>query len=430
KENNPEIKEEDLNWLGLNWDEGPYFQTQRLEFYKKYAQILLEKELAYPCWCSPSELAMKRECQQKSAQALIYSGKCRNLSKEEQKKLKSIKKNQVLRFKIPPGETKVNDLIRGKVVFENNLIDDFIILKSDGIPVYNFAAVVDDHLMKITHIIRGEEHLSNTPRQILLYRALDFPLPYFAHIPIILNPDRSKLSKRHGAVNLRDFKKRGFLQEALFNFLALLGWAPKDNKEFLTSQELIEEFSLVNVSKHPAIFNEEKLKWMNAQYIKRLSNQDLTHLSLPFFKENNPEIKEEDLIPLIPLYKERIKTLADFPKEAEYFFKEDFPPDKEAQDKYLSAPYLKEVLDSLILKLESLEEFNQENIESLIRERALFFNLKAGNLIHPLRVILTGKSVSPGLFLLMEKMGKEKVISRAKKFLNLVLNNHLAKDNK
>ncbi len=264
---------DNLRWLGLDWDEGPerggryspYLQSQRLHIYEKYAHVLLEQGEAYLCYCTPQELEDHRRRLKKEGESLRYIGKCWDLSSEERKRLEDEGRKPALRFKVPPGTTWVDDLLRSRVSFENRLIGDFIILKSDGTPAYNFACVIDDSLMKITHVIRGDEHLSNTPRQVLLYRALGFPLPHFAHIPLILGKDSSKLSKRHGATSVSHYREQGYLPWTMVNYLALLGWSTADSQQFFDRDELIQKFTLERVGKSAAILDPMKLEWMNGE---------------------------------------------------------------------------------------------------------------------------------------------------------------------
>lgn len=415
----------ELRWLGLDWDEGPFFQMQRLRLYKEYADKLLNEGKAYWCYCTPEELKSEREKPKEATpptagRSFIYSGRCRDLSESQKNKFEKDGRLKTVRFKAPGGVTKIMDLIKGDVLFDNSLFDDFIILKSDGIPVYNFAAVIDDYTMDITHIIRGEEHLSNTPRQIMLYNALGFKIPAFAHIPIILNKKKEKLSKREGGSELKDFIHEGFLPQAVFNFLALLGWSPKEDIEILSREKLIEEFSLEGISKSPSVFDPDKLLWMNSQYIKKLSNEELCRKSLHFFisagliSEGIHEKERKYLEKVSGLFRERIKKLCELPEKAGYFFKDDFEFNPSSYQKFLHDEENRKLLGELALKLDKLEEFTLENIEKVIRAMAEEKNIKAAKLIHPARVAVCGKEESPSLFEMMEILGKEKTIKRLK----------------
>ncbi|MFY9204018.1 MAG: glutamate--tRNA ligase, partial [Limnochordia bacterium] len=279
-----------MAYLGLDWDEGPekggdygpYFQSQRLELYKEYAEKLLSMGRAYECYCTPEELDQIRQEAAAQGRDPKYDGRCRNLTDTQRREFVRQGRKPVIRFKADfEGTTLVDDLIRGQVIFDNNQLDDFVIIKSDGMPTYNFAVVIDDALMRITHVIRGEDHLSNTPKQIQIYQALGFAVPQFAHIPMILGPDRTRLSKRHGATSVGQFQEEGYLAEAMVNYLALLGWAYDDSQTIFSKTELIEKFSLSKVSKNPAVFDLAKLQWMNGVYIRELSLDELYQRTLP-----------------------------------------------------------------------------------------------------------------------------------------------------
>lgn len=416
----------DLRWIGLNWDEGPevggplgpYRQMERLDIYREYAKKLLLAGRAYPCYCTPLELAAEREEAQKAGRPSGYGGRCRELSSAERARREAEGRKPALRFRVLPGKTVIDDVIRGPVEFDNALIEDFIIMKSDGIPVYNFAATVDDSLMKITHILRGEEHLSNTPRQVMVYETLGFEKPCFAHMTIILNEDRSKLSKREGATHLADFRDRGFLPEALVNFLALLGWAPEADREIVSLADIVREFNLPDVSAHSAIFNEQKLDWLNSQYIKALSPADLARLSLPFFQKENllPETPSPAALArlekLSKIYSERLRTLAQFPRDAAWAFRESIEYDPEAHAKYLKKDSVPEALLGLAERLGGVDPFEEGPIEEALRRLAGEMGISAAKLIHPSRVAITGCSVSPGIFEVMAILGKEGTLRR------------------
>jgi len=409
---------EDLPWLGLDWDDGPYFQMERLEIYRRHAQTLLEKNLAYPCFCTAQELEATREKAAEEKRAPAYPGTCADCSPSEAQKLMAEGRPYTLRFRVPKGETLIDDAIRGEVRFDNSLLDDFIIVKSDGIPVYNFAAVVDDYLMEITHVIRGEEHLSNTPRQVLIYQGLGQTPPKFVHIPIILDEQKRKLSKRRGGVELPDFIKRGFLPEAVFNFLALLGWAPGDNREVMTREELIAAFSLEKVSRHPAVFDEQKLLWMNALYIKELGAAKLAQRALPFYQRAGFNPPEDFLEKVCGLYLERVRTLEELVESTDFFFTEVKTYDEKAAAKHAEKPEIFSQLSTLAQKLEQLTPFTAPEIESTVRETAEAMGISAGKLIHPSRLALTGRGVSAGLFEIIELLGQEKTAQRLKELKN------------
>lgn len=417
-----------LRWLGLDWDEGPskggnlgpYYQMERLEIYKNYAGELLKKKKAYFCYCSPEELAERKKEALRKGKPPGYDGRCRNLSSEER-----AGKERAIRFKASDeGVTEVEDLIRGKVKFENVLLDDFVIVKSSGIPTFIFANVVDDHLMKITHVIRGDEHLSNTPRQVLLYQALGFSLPSFGHLSMIMGSDRKKLSKRTGATSLDWYRQRGYLPQALVNYLALLGWGTSESQELFSSvEEIIRKFSLKAVSKNPAIFDIQKLDWMNGQYIKRLEVEELTRLVEPYLKEKNLLRGDEDeewLKKVMALEQERLKTLSQITEYADFFFLSEITYDEKAVRKVLRKEGVPRILIEYRNRLKDLEPFTVETVESVARKIIADLGIKGGNLIHPTRVALTGRTVGPGLFELMALLGREVTIERLDKVINML----------
>lgn len=425
----------DLKWLGLDWDEGPqcegahapYFQRERAHLYTEYANKLLDNGNAYWCYCTLEELSKMKEESAAQKRPPMYDGRCRYLSKEKILSYDKEGRGKTVRFKVPEGVTVVNDLIRGEVRFDNKQVDDFVILKSDGQALYNFACVVDDALMKITHVLRGEEHLSNTPKQIIMYNGLAFKPPSFGHLSIILDEQRKKLSKREGATFLSDFRERGYFPEALINFLALLGWAPsKDDKELFTISELIKEFSIEGVSKSPAIFNEKKLEWMNSQYIKSFSKEKLLDELFLFLKKRgfvDGRVFEEKqrgwLLEVVELCKERIHTLSEFLSMAAPIFGAPVTINDPDALTILSSPYIFQSFTEIVLVVEQ-PDFNMSNFEEVVRRIAANLNLKAGDVIQPLRVAFTGKRVSPGLFEMAKLMGKELVVRRIKNTLSLI----------
>ncbi len=413
---------ESLKWLGLDWDEGPYFQSRRVEIYRRYAERLLKEGKAYCCYCTPEELKERREQAIREGRAWKYDRKCLYLSEEEKRKLEKEGRPRAIRFLVPPGKTEFNDLVHGKIEKNHEDIEDFVILKSDGMPTYNFAVVVDDHEMGITHVIRGDDHISNTPKQILIYRALGWEPPLFGHLPLILGEDRSKLSKRHGAVAVLQYKEDGFLPDALVNYLALLGWSPGDNREILSREELIELFSIERVSDRNAIFDRRKLLWMNGEYIKMKSEDELFNGVWEFLKkeelvkDEEKEEKRDYILGFIKLMKERCKTLKDFATLGYYFFRDDFELDPEGIRKHFY-PGLKERMEKLLERFEKTEPFTVENIEQALRGLAEELGIKAKELIHPVRLICSGMTFGPGLFELLAHLGKERVIRRIKKRL-------------
>ena len=429
-----------LRWLGLDWDEGPgrggdfgpYCQMERLEIYKKYAHELLKEKKAYFCYCSPQELAERKKETLRKGKPPGYNGKCLNLSLDERTEKERARREKIIRFRTPDeGTTDIEDLIRGKVQFENALLDDFVIMKSSGIPTFIFANVVDDYLMRITHVIRGDEHLSNTPRQVLLYEALDFPRPFFAHLSMILGSDRKKLSKRTGAVSLDWYRQKGYLPQALFNYLSLLGWGTFESQElFSSAEEIIGKFSLPAISKNPAIFDIQKLDWMNGQYIKRLKVGELTRLLKPYLKENNLLREDEDeewLRKIVALEQERLKTLSQITEYADFFFLSQLTYDEKAVEKVLRKEGASRILREYRNGLKDLQPFTVETVESVARKIIAGLRIKGGALIHPTRVALTGRTVGPGLFELMALLGREVTIKRLDKVLDIVITRGVSK---
>ena len=406
---------EGLKWLGLHWDEEPIFQSSRIEIYNRYAQELIQKGRAYYCYCSPERLEEERKRAAKERRAFRYDGRCRNLTEAEKERLEREGVPKVVRFRVPEGVTSFDDHVHGRVEFQNSEIDDFVILRSDGFPTYHLAVVVDDKLMGITHVIRGDDHLSNTPKQILLYRAFGWDPPEFAHVPLILGPDKSRLSKRHGATAISEYAETGILPEAMVNYLALLGWSPGEDREIMSLEELIQRFDLKGISPRNAIFDERKLEWMNSQYINSLSDEELTERVLPFLRKAKLVDETYDrayLIKVIGLLKSRMKRLTDFVQFGRYFFLDPEEFEQKGVEKYWRRDGVADHLRALSSELSELEEFNVKNIEEKTRGLADRLGVKAGDLIHPTRLALTGFTVGPGLFEVMEVLGKEVVLRR------------------
>ena len=410
-----------LKWLGLNWDEGPdvegdygpYRQSERGEIYKKYLQKLLDENKAYYCFCSKEELEADRQAMLSQGIAPKYSGKCRHLFKEESEKRLARWEEGVIRFKVPEHEVEFVDLIRGKIKFNSALIGDLVIAKNLDAPLFNFAGIIDDCEMKISHVIRGEDHLPNTPKQILMAEALGFEPPKYAHLPLILAPDRSKLSKRYMETSLIDYEKQGYLVESIFNFLALLGWrsAKNPDKEFFSIEELITEFEIKKIQKAGAIFNIEKLEWLNAQYIKQTDSIHLAEKLKNFIPKNWFENKNI-LIKAVHAEKERMKKLADFKELADFFFE---LPDYDASLLNWRETATEETSKNLNLLKEEIEKIpeNKYNLEDLeISIMPLAEKYGRGELLWPLRAALSGKEASPGPFEIMEILGKEETLKR------------------
>ncbi len=403
-----------MTWLGLDWDEGPYYQSKRIQLYKDHVDKLLEKGLAYKCYCSPEELETKRQKAYKEGGKPKYDGRCRERTDQPEGQ------DFAVRFKSrSEGTTVVRDLLRGNVVFENAELDDLIILRRDKMPTYNLTVVVDDATMDITHVIRGDDHLNNTPRQALLYEAFGYDLPVFAHIPMILGADKSRLSKRHGATSITAYKEMGYLPEAMVNYLARLGWSHKD-QEIFTAEELIDKFSFDNVGKAAGVFNPEKLLWVNTTHLKEKTGEDLAALLIPFFELMGYKIEpDEKLSKMAETLKERVKTLKEMAEQAEFYIKEDVDYDEKAANKFLTGDNV-DLFKVLISRLEETEPYTQDRIHKVFEELMTRMELKLGKMAQPVRVAITGGTVSPGIFETLEAMGKEKTVSRLKKALEFI----------
>jgi glutamyl-tRNA synthetase len=397
-----------LEWLDLSWDEGPYFQTKRLGVYRDYAEKLVRSGHAYWCECSPEELELQRSAAIAEGRKPKYEGTCRS-------KGLGPGPNRVLRFRSPDsGTTVLSDIIKGPIAFDNSELDDLVILKSDGIAAYNFAVVVDDITMGITHVIRGDDHVNNTPRQILIYRALGAKLPVFGHVPMIHGEDRSPLSKRHGATSVMEYKKMGFLPEALVNCLVRLGWSHGD-QEIFSRSELIEKFSLENVGKSPSIFTMEKLLWLNAHYIKEKRPEDLVGLLRPFLAQRSyPDKPDAYIAEVIHTLQPRSHTLVEMADAARFYFADKIQFDPDAAGQFLTAE-MREVFDLLFSELSKLEAFDEGPLESVFRKIAEDLGWKLGKVAQPVRVALTGTTKSPGLFEIMQILGKQTVLKRLRR---------------
>ncbi len=416
-----------LKWLGLNWDEGPgvggdygpYFQSQRLSLYREAAERLIRQGDAYCCYCSSQRLKEMREEQARRKQPPGYDRRCRDLSEAERAQKETEGITPVVRFKTPlEGRTRFNDLIWGEVVFEHGTIDDLVLLKSDGYPTYHLANVVDDHLMEISHVLRAEEWLSSTPRHLLMYQALGFEPPQFAHLPMILGADRAKLSKRHGSVSITEYREQGYLPETMVNFLALLGWSLDDKAEIFSLAELVANFSLERVSRTGAIFNRDKLNWMNGAYIRSLSLDDFTRRTLPFLENGLPAgvrrpLSIDYIGQVMPLIQERARTLAEVPELTAFFFTDelDYEPGLlivKKMDRESSV----QALEAVRQRLSPLQAFDTVSLEAVLRPLAAELELKTGQLFGTLRVAVTGRTVAPPLFETMSVLGKERSLER------------------
>ncbi len=409
---------EGLKWLGLDWDEGPFRQTERFDLYRGYVNRLLDEGRAYHCYCLPEELEERRKKAIAEGRPLKYDRRCLNLKKPPH----DVK--PAVRFKMPQeGQTIVDDLVRGKVVFDNEQLDDLIILRSDGTPTYNLTVVVDDVDMKVTHVIRGDDHLNNTPKQIHIYKAFDYEPPVFAHLPMILGPDRTRLSKRHGATSVLAYHEMGYLPNALVNYLVRLGWSYGD-QEIFTQQELIKLFSFKNVGKAAAVFNPEKLLWLNSQHMMNTPSEELVGLVMPFLIREKiinegQSLDRKWLSRAINTLKERSKTLVELANSLRYYIVEDIQYDERARVKFLT----KEISDALIElrgALSALSPFSASEIEKVFRSMVKRRGLKLASLAQPVRVAVTGGTASPGIFEVLEILGKEKTLRRLEKAIAVI----------
>lgn len=416
-----------LKQVGLEYDEGPevggengpYFQSQRTNIYKKYTDELLKKDAAYYCFCTPEELEKQREEQRAQGLDTRYNGHCRNLGKEEIEANLKAGKPFVIRLKVPrEGEIVFYDIVRERVVFPWSQIDDQVIMKSDGYPTYHLANVVDDHLMGITHVIRGEEWLPSTPKHIFMYRVFGWKTPKWVHLPLILNPDKTKLSKRQGDVATEDFLKKGYLPEALLNFIALLGWHGKGDRELYTIDELVNEFSLKRLSKSGAVFDLEKLKWMNNHYLKTLELGYIAIKAKPYFLAAGMEISDQEKFEqIVDFARERVNTLAEMPVAALPFFKK---PEFRTEDKeMLSTEISHNIFNFWQKKLKDLESLDDDIINGVISQTSEELGVKGKNLYFPLRLVLFGSVHGPEIPLIVRILGKEEVLKRLQAGLSI-----------
>ncbi len=419
----------DLRWLGLDWDEGPevggehwpYRQTGRVNLYRRAAEELLKKGAAYRCFCLPEELAERREAAVREGRSPMYDRRCRSIPAEESLEMARDGRPFALRFAVPEGETVVRDLIRGEIRFRNREIEDFVLLRNDGSPTYNLAVVVDDLDMRITHVVRGDDHLSNTPKQILLYRALGAEEPAFAHLPMIVGRDGKPLSKRHGDVAVGSFQERGFLPEAMVNFLALLGWSLDDSTTLMDREKIIAGFSLERVSSKPAVWDDEKLLWMNSQYVMAMEDENLARALMPFLvraglvEEDDPEALER-MRRIAPLVRERIKVLADALPLVAFFFRE-VEVEEDARE-LLKGEENRSILRETGRRLLELESFDASSLEATLRAMAEEMGLKARKAFQPVRAAISGSRVSPPLFESMEILGRETCLRRIARALD------------
>lgn len=423
-----------LKWLGMDWDEsvdvggefGPYRQTERLDIYKKHYNDLLDRGLAYKCYCTEEELEKEREAQISNGQAPRYSGKCRHLTKEDQERFEAEGRKPSIRFHVPEGKVyRFNDIVKGEVTFASEDIGDFVIAKKDGMPLYNFAVAVDDHLMNITHVLRGDDHISNTPKQLMIYEAFGWEPPTFGHMTLIVNENHKKLSKRDESIIqfIEQYESLGYLPEALFNFIALLGWSPVGEEEIFSKEELINIFDPARLSKSPAVFDRQKLVWMNNQYMKKLPVERVIELALPHLisagRVSEDPTNEELTFAhkLIALYQEQMSYGAEIVPLSELFFKDELNYDEQGKS-ILAEEQVPEVLQAFIQELEQLESFEASEIKAAIKRVQKSTGHKGKKLFMPIRVAVTGQEHGPELPNTVELLGKEKVINRIKNVLS------------
>jgi glutamyl-tRNA synthetase len=405
-----------LKWLGINWDEGPYYQTQRVDLYRAAAAKLIDSGAAYYCFCSKEELEARRAKAAPAGRPPRYEGTCRKIDSGEASRRRNSGEAAAVRFLIPEGgSTWFDDAVFGKVEFANTELEDFVLLRSDGNPTYHLSVVADDIDLRITHIIRGADHISNTPKQVLLYQALQAPLPIFAHVPLILGPDKTRLSKRHGATSVTAYREEGIVPEAFRNFLAVLGWTPPEGTpEIMGDEDLIRRFGLDAISRSNAGFDRDKLDWFNTEYIRAYPAERL----LPLIEEEwkrvglSPTADRSILLSTIDLLKPRARSLKDFAASFRAFFSDDFAADPGAAEKFLKDVHVRQMLVDLGARYANAQDFSEQATEKVLRDFAAEKGVKAGALINGARVALTGQGVAPSLFAVMSNLGKQRVTKR------------------
>jgi glutamyl-tRNA synthetase len=408
---------EALEWLGIDWDEGPYYQSKRMDIYREYNQKLVDRDCAYFCTCSPEELDEMRKKAIAAGEKPRYNGTCR------EKGLAAVD-GAVIRFKAPAGGTTVvEDVIKGNIVFQNSELDDFIIQRSDQTPTYNLAVAVDDITMNVNTVIRGDDHINNTPKQMLIYQALKAPLPIFGHVPMVLGKDKARLSKRHGAMSVTAYRDMGYLPEALLNYLVRLGWSYGD-QEFFTMNELIDKFSLDNIGKSAGIFDQEKLLSLNSDHIKAADPEKLSKHLTPFLQEQGfSEEKTHNIKGIIKTLNARSKTLKEMAESALFYFQEKVIYDQKSADKFLNHPSA-ESFKLLCQELNSIEKFTEKNLEDAFKTVMDKTDLGLGKIAQPVRVALSGKTVSPGIFEVIEVLGKERTLKRLNDAIKYISEKH------
>ncbi len=409
---------ESLRWLGLNWDEGPFYQSQRLDRYRELAADLERSGHAYPCFCTQEELQAKRARAEAERRAWKYDGTCRALAPAERERLRGEGRPAVLRFRIPDsGTTSFEDQVFGRIEVDHRDLEDFVLVRSDGQPTYHLGVVADDLDMRVTHVIRGADHISNTPKQILMYQALAATVPIFAHLPLILGPDKQRLSKRHGATSVGAYQEQGVLPEALVNFLALLGWTPPEQREIVPTAEMVRDFELTSVSKSNAVFDLEKLAWMNSEYVRHMPVEQLLPLVVKELEAAGLVVRDEktEFQQKVLLLQPRARTVKDFSGSFRAFFTDEFEYDPEAVKKHWKDAALSGLLQTLAERLAATEPFDLAGTESTLRSQAEERGVKPGLLINATRLALTGQAVAPSLFEVMLSLGQSRVVARLKR---------------
>ena len=413
-----------MKWLGLNWDEGPgiggphapYFQSERYDRHRAAAASLVADGRAYYCYCSAERLRQERERAEARGEAWQYDRRCLNLPADRIAELEAAKTPRAVRFKVPFGKTAFDDVVHGRIEFDGDHIEDFVIVRSDGHPIYHLSVVVDDIEMGITHVIRGDDHISNTPKHVLLFTALGAELPVFAHVPLILGADKKRLSKRHGATSVTEYERQGYLADALVNFLALLGWSPGDDRQIMSRRELIDTFTLEGITGSNAVFDVAKLDWMNGQYIAQMPLAQLTNAAVPLLVREGlwPAGAPADdwLLRLIELLRPRAKRLTEFVDQARPFLLETVEYEQQAINTHLKVPHLSEHVKALVRALRDVVPFDEPHVETAVRQTAEQRDIKAAPLIHATRVAVTGRTASPGLFEVLVLLGRERTVAR------------------
>ncbi len=425
-----------LRWLGLDWDEGPdiggphapYFQSQRLDRYRAMAARLVAQARGYYCYCTPETLQQKRQAAEATGGGWAYDRTCCALGTDDIARLEAAGAPRATRFKVPPGRTSFDDLVHGAIAFDNATIEDFVVLRSDGQPTYHLSVVADDIDMAITHVVRGDDHISNTPKQVLLYSAFGASAPRFAHVPLILGPDKKRLSKRHGATSVMEYPRLGYLPDAMVNFLSLLGWSPGNDQEILSREELTTQFALEGISGGNAVFNVEKLDWFNQQYIGRLAGVELIAHVEPLLREAGLWDDEYSgarrawLARVLDLLKPRIRRMGQFVEEGRPFFAAEVDRDPAAVLKHLAKAELRRPMTAWVDELDGFPQFDPAILESTLRALAETHAIKPAAMIHATRVAVTGRAASPGLFEVLELIGRERVVARLRDSLSLLPN--------